>query len=81
MNGRTSRKAKSGTTWPATQVGLRPLESGLGGHDAGVSRVDEGVETTSLPLLKWGRTALSECAAFSDFRGSIDENVSEKRNK
>ena len=27
---------KNGTTWAATQVGLRPVEAGLGGHDAGV---------------------------------------------
>ena len=77
-NGRITRKAKSDTTWPATQVGLRPVESGLGGHDAGVFRVEEGGETTSLPLQKRGRTAVSECVAFSDFWGSIDENVSEK---
>ena len=78
MNGRTTRKAKNDATWSATRVGLRPLESGLGGHDAGVFWVDEGVETTSLPLQKRGRTAVSECAAFSDFGGSVDENVSEK---
>ena len=77
-NGRTTRKAKNDATWSATQVGLRPLESGLGGHDAGVFWVEEGVETTRLPLLKRGRTAVSECVAFSDIRGSMDENVSEK---
>ena len=66
-NGRTTRKAENDATWPATQVCLRPLESGLGGHDAGVFGVEEGVETTRLPLLKRGRTAVSECATFSDF--------------
>ena len=36
------------TTGPATQVGLRPVKSGLGGHDDGASVVDEGVEDTSI---------------------------------
>ena len=75
-NGRTTRKAKSDTTLPATQDCLRTVKAGLGGHDAGVFWVDEGVETTSLPLQKRGRTAVSDCAAFSDFGGSVDENVS-----
>ena len=48
--GRRSRRAETGTAWAATQVGLRPVESGLGGHDDGVWEVDEGVENTSLPL-------------------------------
>ena len=42
--------SKNDTTWSATQVGLRPVESGLGGHEEGVFGVDEGVEKTSLPL-------------------------------
>ena len=33
-----------------TQVGPRTVEAGLGGHDAGVSGVDEGVESALLPL-------------------------------
>ena len=37
-------------TWSATQVGLGPVESGLGGHDDRGFWVDEGVEKTSLPL-------------------------------
>ena len=78
MNGRTSRKAKSGTTWPATRVCRRRVESGLGGHDAGVFGVDEGVETTPISLWKWGRTAMFVCVTFSDFKGSADEDVSEK---
>ena len=43
-------RVKIETTWPATQVGLRRVESGLGGHEEGVGGVDEGVEKTSLPL-------------------------------
>ena len=41
---------KNDTTWPATQVGPRPVESGLGGHEEGVLGDDEGVKKTSLPL-------------------------------
>ena len=36
-----------GATWPATQVGLKPVEAGLGCHDDGGSGVDEGVENAS----------------------------------
>ena len=39
-------------TRSATQVGLRRVESCLGGHEEGVFRVDEGVKKTSLPLRK-----------------------------
>ena len=42
--------AERGATRPATQVGLRPVKLGLGGHDAGVWGVDEGAENASLPL-------------------------------
>ena len=35
------------TTRPVTQVGLRTVKAGLRGHDDGVSRVDEGVETST----------------------------------
>ena len=69
------------TTWSATQVGLRPIESGLGGHEEGVFRDDEGVEKTSLPLRKRGRTGLSDCATFSDFGGVENDPVSEKRKR
>ena len=58
---------ESDTTCPATQLGPRPVESGLGGHEEGVFGVDEGVEKASLPLLKRGRTGWSVCATFSDF--------------
>ena len=34
------------TTWSATQVGPRPVESGLGSHEEGVFGDDEGVEKT-----------------------------------
>ena len=36
-------------TWPAAQVGQRSVKAGLGGHDDGVSGVDDGVENTSIP--------------------------------
>ena len=41
------------TTWSATQVGLRPVESGLGAMRRVIGGVDEGVENASLPLWKW----------------------------
>ena len=56
---------------------LKPLESGLGGHDAGVLGVDEGVENASLPLRKRRRVAMSERATFSDFNGVENQNDSE----
>ena len=37
---------------PATQVGPRRVEACLGGHDDGDSRVDEGVEKTSILFRK-----------------------------
>ena len=66
-----------GTTRTATQVGLRPVESGLGGHEEGVFSVDEGVKPTSHSL--WKRVGRpSECGTFSgyaraDTEGDIDE--------
>ena len=41
---------KLGKTWSATKVGPRRVKAGLGGHDAGVSVVDDGVETVSIPF-------------------------------
>ena len=61
--------AERGATRPATQVGLRPVKLGLGGHDAGVWGVDEGVEHPSLPLGKRDRPVRSECPTFSEFAG------------
>ena len=46
---------------------LRGVKSGLGGHDAGASEVDEGVENASLQLSEWRRLALSESPTFSGF--------------
>ena len=63
----TGRTRKMGTTWSATQVGLRPVKAGLGGHDDGVSGVDEGVEKASIPLWKRGRVAWSGHSTISDF--------------
>ena len=76
----TERTRKMGTTWSATQVGLRPVKAGLGGHDDGVSGGDAGVEDTSIPLRKRGRMALSEYPTFSDFRRVENENDTEKQN-
>ena len=59
--------SKNETTRPATQVGLRPVESGLGGHDDGVSGDDAGVENASIPLWKRGRLALSVSLTISVF--------------
>ena len=68
-------------TWSATQVRLRPVKAGLGGHEEGVGGVDEGVEKTSLPLWKRGRVAMSERQTSSDFRGAEKDFVNEKRNR
>ena len=38
------------TTWPATQVGPRPVKAGLGGHEEGVGGVDDVVKKASLPI-------------------------------
>ena len=38
-------RVKIDTTWSATQVGPRRVESGLGGHEEGVFGVDEGSRT------------------------------------
>ena len=67
------------TTWPATQVGLRPVKAGLGGHDAGVWGVDEGVENTSLPILKWVRPSRSDYPTFSGFARREKEHNSTKQ--
>ena len=69
------------TTWSATQVGLRRVGSGLGGHEECVFWVDDGVEDASLPLRKRGRVVPSEGATFSNFRGVENEVCSEKQNR
>ena len=38
-------RAKNQPTWPAIQVGLRPLESGLGGHEEWVGGLTNGSRT------------------------------------
>ena len=60
---------------------LRPVESGLGGHEEGVFGVDDMVENTSLSLLKLGRTAWPKRATFSDFGRFEKDRVSEKLNR
>ena len=74
------RTRKMGATWSAPQVGLRPVKAGLGGHDAGVSGGDEGVEKASIPLWKRGRMAMSGHPTFSDFIGVENENDSARQN-
>ena len=73
-------RVKIDTTWPATRVGLRPVKSCLGGHEAGVLGVGEGVEKTSIPMLKRGRMALSECATFMAFIRVENDYDCKKRN-
>ena len=70
--------AEKVTTRPATQVGLRTVKSGLGGHDAGVCGVGEWVENASFPMTKRGRLALSDCPTFSDFVG-VEKYCSSER--
>ena len=50
LMGVEGKQARNDATRPATQVSLRRVGSGQGGHEAGVSGVDEGVENSSLPL-------------------------------
>ena len=72
--------AGNDTTWMATQVGLRPDKACLGGHDAGVSGVDEGVKKASIPLLKQGGMPLSETSTFSGFVPPPKDIFSEDQN-
>ena len=44
------KKNKNDTTWQDTQVCVWTIKGGLGGQEAGVFGVDEGVENASLPL-------------------------------
>ena len=61
-------------------MSVRRVKAGLGGHDAGVSGVDDGVENTSFPISKRGRLALPECPAFSGFWCLEGEKVGVKQN-
>ena len=76
--GTNVRKSKKNTTRPATQVCLGTVESGLGGHEAGVLGDDEGVENTSIPLLKWMRMGMFVCVISSDFWSDENGYVGEK---
>ena len=78
VKGRTTRKAKSDTTWLATQVGPRTVKAGLGGHEAGVFGVDEGVDDASIPLRKRGRMGMFVCMTFSDFWSDENDYDGEK---
>ena len=53
---------------------------GSGRPRGGSFRVDEGVEKTSLPILKGGRMALFVCTTFSDFFGVGNDVFDEERN-
>ena len=75
------RTRKTDTTWSATQVPVRRVKAGLGGHDAGVSGVEEGVSMTSFPIMKRGRLALSDCPTFIGFVESGNEDTSENQNR
>ena len=59
---------------------LRRVESGLGGHEEGVFRVEEWVKNASLPLRKRGRTAITVYAPFSDFEGASNEGSIDNEN-
>ena len=50
LTGVDGERAGNDTTRPATQVGPRTVEAGLGGHDDGASGVDEGAGNASIPL-------------------------------
>ena len=76
----TERTRKMGATWAATQVWLRRVKAGLGGHDDGVSGDDEGVEDTSIPISQQGRMAMSGHPTFSDFKRVERENGSAMQN-
>ena len=80
VENKTKNEQERGATRPATQVGLRPVEAGLGGNDDGAWGVDEGVENTSTQLWKRRRSAWSDCAAFSVFVEADSEFVSKNRN-
>ena len=53
--------------WQATQVRPRPVKSGLGGHEAGVSVVEDRVERVLILLMKWRQTVPSNEATFGVF--------------
>ena len=60
-------EAISSTTRPETEAGPRPIKAGLGDQESGVSGGRQLVKKTSHPLSKWGRSAVSDRATFSDF--------------
>ena len=65
-------------TWSETQLGPRPVKSGLEGHDDGVWGVDDGALNVSFLLWKRVRMAGSECATFSDFTRVVKDLVNGK---
>ena len=56
---KTKNEPERGATWPATQVGLRGVEAGLGGHDDGSSggrrggqkHIESVMETVSIGIV------------------------------
>ena len=79
LRGTDDIQARNEPTWPATQVCPRPVKAGLGGHDDGVWGVDDRVKNASLRLQKRGRTAGSECSAFSGFARAENDGDIDKR--
>ena len=77
---KTKNELQRGATRPATQVGVRPIKVGLGGHDDGASGVDGGVEKSSTSYSKVGPMAWSDHATFSGFVGSDSEFACENKN-
>ena len=64
----------------ATQVGPRGVEAGLGGHDAGASGDDEGVEKILIPIRNRGQMVLTESPTFRDFVPAWKDIFSENQN-
>ena len=54
------------------EAGPRAVEVGLGGHDAGVSGVDEGSETHRFCVENWDDLTMSKLTSFSG--GPRDDN-------
>ena len=75
---KTENELKRGTTWPATQVGLRTVKSGLGGHDDGASGDDEGSKSNRYRYRN-GDEGVSDSATFSGFVGADNHFVSENQ--
>ena len=78
LTGVDGELAGKDTTWPATQVGLRTVKSGLGGHDDGASGDDEGSKSNRYRYRN-GDEGVSDSATFSGFVGADNHFVSENQ--